>query len=231
MADLFSSAGTLAGGLFGSPDDPYKKMMKQATRYADQAASYQNPFYNSGVNSIPQYEEWLGGMKDPSEFINNLMGGYSASPYAQYQQEQSMRSANNMASANGLSGSTPMMLQAQENASNISSGDMNNWLSQVLGINTQYGSGLNNNINRGQQSANNLSNIYGSLGNLSAGGAYNAELAKQQRTADIISGLLGMGQSGSQAYFGSQGNNSGGEANGSGGMDMGSIMKLLMMMG
>jgi len=52
-----------------------------------------------------------------------------------------MRAANNIGSATGMTGSTPMMQQAQQNAQNISSGDMQNWLSQVLGINNQYGQG------------------------------------------------------------------------------------------
>lgn len=224
MADLFSSMASLAGGLFGSGDDAYKDMMKQASAYADKAASYQNPFYDAGTAAIPQYQDWLSGMSDPSAFINNLMGGYSASPYSQYEQEQAIRAANNMGSASGLTGSTPMQLQAQENAANIANKDMEQWLAHVLGINTQYGQGLSTEIGRGQQSANQLSNIYGSLGNLAAGGAYNADMAKQKQLSDILSGIFGIGSSAYGAYSGSQGNGS------SGGMNMSSLLPLLMMM-
>lgn len=194
MADLFSSLGSLVGGLFGGGGDPYNDAMKQYSKYANKAAGYQNPFYQSGVNSIPQYESWLTSMQDPTAFINNLMGGYQESPYAHYQQEQGMRAGTNMASATGLTGSTPFAQQLQENAQNISSKDMDQWLQNVLGINTQYGQGLNTNINRGQQSANMLSNIYSGLGNQMAGGAYGRGMAGQQQLSDILSGILGLGQ-------------------------------------
>lgn len=213
MADLFSSIGSTIGGLFGGGGDPYKDAMKQYKMYADKAAGYQNPFYQSGVNSIPQYEDWLKGMSDPSQFINNLMGGYSESPYSQYQQQQSMRAAQNMGSANGLSGSTPMMLQAQQNAQDISSKDMDQWLQNVLGVNTQYGQGLNTNINRGQQSANQLSNIYSNLGNQMGGAKYGQGMANQSKFSDLISGLLGLTAAGAGSMTGGGGGNAGGGIN------------------
>jgi len=195
MADLFSSIGDAVGGLFGmgSSSDPFKDASKQYTKYADQAASYQNPFYQSGKRSIPQYEDWLKGMSDPSEFINNLMGGYSTSPYSQYEQDQSMRASNNAASASGLTGSTPYQLQAQENASNLANKDMEQWLSHVLGINTEYGQGLNTNINRGQQAGNQLSGIYSNLGSQMGNAAYGSSMAQQSSLANLLSGLLGIG--------------------------------------
>jgi hypothetical protein len=133
-------------------------------------------------------------MQDPTAFINNLMGGYQESPYAHYQQEQGMRAGTNMASASGLTGSTPFAQQLQENSQNISSKDMDQWLQNVLGINTQYGQGLNTNINRGQQSGNMLSNIYSNLGNQMGGGAFGSTMANNAKFSDILSGLLGIGQ-------------------------------------
>jgi hypothetical protein len=216
MADLFSSLGSIAGGLFGNGGDSYKDAMKQYKKYADKSSGYQDPFYQSGKNSIPQYEQWLSGMSDPSQFINNLMGGYSESPYAQYQQQQGMRAAQNIGSATGLSGSTPLMLQSQQNAQDISSKDMDQWLQNVLGINNQYGQGLNTNINRGQGAANNLSNIYNNLGNQMGGAAYGAGMANQSQLSNILSGLLGIGSNipfGGGSSGGSSGGNSGGGIN------------------
>jgi len=188
MADLFSSLGGLVGGLFGGKD-PYKDASKQYEKYANQAASYQNPFYQAGTGALPQYQNYLQGMSDPSAFINNLMGGYQASPYSQYMQDQSIKAAQNAASASGLSGSSAMNQAIQQNAANISSQDMNQWLQNVLGINTQYGAGLGGLVGMGQGSANNLSNIYNSLGQNLAQGSYGSANASNQRMSDIFGGL------------------------------------------
>lgn len=219
MAGLFDSLGSIAGGLFGN--DPNKEAMKQYKKYANKAANYQNPFFNAGTGAIPDYQNYLNNMKDPSKFINDLMGGYNESPYSKYLQDQSMRAANNMGSANGLSGSTPLTQFAQENASNIASGDMNQWLQNVLGINNQYGSGLNNLMGMGQGAANNLSNIFGNLGGQMGGAAAGSQNYQNKQISDILGGIFGLG---SNFNFGN-GNNSGGSGNSSNQEAM--LMKLL----
>jgi len=195
MADPFgaiASAGMFGGGLFGSSSDPYKKSRKYLEQYADKAASYQNPFYDAGTAAIPQYQDWLSGMKDPASFINNLTNQYQESPYQQYEQDQAMRAAKNMGSSSGLTGSTPLMLQAQENSANISNKYMEDWLRNVLGINTQYGMGLNNMVGMGQNSANNLSQIYSNLGNQLSGSSAASSMANSQNMGAMLSGLLGL---------------------------------------
>lgn len=215
MAGLFDSIGSIFGGL--TSKDPYKDAMKQYQKYANQAAGYQNPFYNAGKGAIGDYQNYLKGMSDPSEFINNLMGGYSESPYAKHMQDQSMRAAQNMGSASGLSGSTPLTQFAQENAGNIASGDMNQWLQNVLGINNQYGGGLEKLMGIGQNSANSLSNIFGNLGNNMGGAAAGSTNFNNKKMSDIFSGLFGL--AGNMSGMGSFG--------GSGGNDMGGMEKYL----
>jgi hypothetical protein len=176
------------GDMFGfNSGDPYKKGMEQLQHYYNEAKKTQQPYYDAGTNSIPQYQNWLNTMQDPSGFINNMMAGYSESPWARYQQDQSMRAATNMASANGLAGSTPMQLQAQQNAANISSQDMNSWLSNVLGINTQYGAGEGNLVNMGQNNANSLMNLMSSMGGGMAKGAFGKKAANQQDMINMLS--------------------------------------------
>jgi hypothetical protein len=178
-------------GLFGRSGSPYQKGMNEYQNYFNQGMDTQKPFYEAGKSAIPQYQEWLNGQKDPSKFINNLMGGYQESPYAKFQQQQAMRAGQNSGSANGLLGSTPLMQQMQENASNISSGDMNNWMSQVLGINTQYGNGLNNQMQSGQHAADQMSNMYQNAGDWMGNAAYGREFGHQQDRSNIINGLFG----------------------------------------
>lgn len=182
--------GQLLGGLFGNSGAPYGDAMKQFEKYFGRAGQYQNPFYNAGTGAIPQYQEWLQGMKNPSGFINNLMGGYQESPFAKFQQQQGVRAAQNIGSASGLTGSTPLTQFAQQNAQNISSQDMDQWLQHVLGINSQYGQGLGNLMSGGQGAANNLSNLMSQLGVLMGQGAYGQRTGENQDRSNIIGGLL-----------------------------------------
>jgi hypothetical protein len=184
--------GQFLGGLFGDSGSPYGDAMKQYQKWTDKAAQYQNPFFDAGKGAIPDYQKWLSGMQDPSGFINKLMGGYQQSPWAQYQTDQAMNAAQNMGSASGLSGSTPLTQFAQQQASGIASGDMQNWLGNVLGINTQYGQGLGGLMGMGQNSANMLSQLYGNLGNQMGQGAYGQRAGQNQDKWNMIGGGLGM---------------------------------------
>src|SRR6185295_2293555 len=105
---FLSGLGGLFGGLFGHSDRPYEQAGQQYQKYGDLANNAQNPFYQAGTQATGNYQDWLQAQKNPSEFVNNLMGQYQESPYAQYQQQQAQRAGTNMASANGLSGSTPL---------------------------------------------------------------------------------------------------------------------------
>ncbi len=160
-----SGLGGILGGLFGDSGSPYNDAMKQYQYWGNKAQSAQNPFLNAGNQATGNLQNWLGTMQNPSQFINNLMGHYQESPFAKYEQQQAMRAGTNAASASGLTGSSPFAQQLQQNASNISSQDMQNWLSQVLGINTQYGAGNKFLSGQGANAANAMTNMYGRMGN------------------------------------------------------------------
>lgn len=187
-----SGLGGVLGGLFGNSSKPYDAEMNQYQDYMNRGKSVQDPYNNAGVGALGNYQDWLNGQKDPSGFINKLMGDYNESPYAHNLQQQSVNSAQNAASASGLTGSTPMMQQIQQNANNISSQDQNQWLQNVLGINTQYGQGQNNLINGGQSSANKLTDLYNSMGNNMGQASYNKEQSKQNNFWNTLGGIGSM---------------------------------------
>ena len=187
-----SGLGGFLGGLFGDSGKPYDKAMEQYQQWAGKAQGTQQPFLDAGTGAIGDYQEWLKGQKDPSGFINNLMGQYQESPYAQYLQKQSLRAGQNAASASGMSGSTPLMQQMQQNAGNIASQDQNQWLQNVLGINTQYGQGQNNLMTGGQNAANSLTNMYNQTGQQMGEAAYGKEAGKKNDFWNTIGGGLSM---------------------------------------
>lgn len=196
LAGMFGGGGggggglaQLFGGLFGDSGKPYEDAMGQFKKYFGQAQNAQNPFYQAGTGAIPQYQDWLGKMKDPSKFINDTMGQYKESPWAKFQTQQGTRAANNAGSASGLIGSTPLGQANADYAQNISSQDMQSWLGNVLGINNQYGQGQNNLMQGGQQSANQISNLLSQLGQLMGQGAYGQRAGENQDRNNIFGGI------------------------------------------
>ncbi len=180
----------IISGLFSDSGAPYEAAQDQYQKWADKSQAVQNPFLNAGKNAIGGFQDWLKSMQDPSSFINNLMGKYNESPWAKFQQQQAMRAGTNAASASGMTGSTPFAQALQQNASNISSQDLNQWLQNVLGINTQFGSGQKSLVDTGQTSANALTNMYGNTGNNMAEAAYGKKAGENQDTMNTVGGVL-----------------------------------------
>lgn len=192
--DPFNFIGSLGSGikgLFGHSNQPYDAAKDEYEKYIQQSQQTQKPYYDTGTNAMGQYKDWLETQKDPTKYINKLMGDYQESPYAKYLQEQSVRAGQNAASASGLLGSTPFAQQLQENATNIASGDMNKWLENVLGINTQYGQGQNNLMQTGQHAADQMSNTYNQAGQNMANLTYGSNAGKKQDWWNTIAGGLG----------------------------------------
>ena len=192
-AENFASAiPGLAQGFFGDSGKPYEEAWKGYKPFFEQAKTSQNPFYNAGTQAIPQFQNWLNTQKDPSGFINHLMNQYQESPWAKYSQQQSMRAAQNAGSATGLTGSTPLQLQAQQNAQGISSQDMNQWLQNVLGINTQYGAGLHGQEQMGQHAGDILSQLFQGAGEYKGGTNYGQEAGQQSDQNALWAGIAKM---------------------------------------
>ena len=201
--------------VFNSNSRPYGDAMDQYSRYADQASAVQKPYQQWGQEGMGQYGDWMNKQKDPGQFINNLMGQYQQSPYNQYLQQQSARSSQNAASAAGLGGSTPLFNEIGQNSANIAQGGIDNWLTNALGINTQYGQASQNRVNIGQNSANQLSNLYSDQGQNTANLKFGQSKGKM---TDMAANFGGFGQGFSQGFGGGQGGGS---------MDMSSLMKFL----
>jgi hypothetical protein len=203
LAELF-------GGLFGHSDDPYKKAREAYQPYFNQATGAQQPYSQAGQAALGPYQQMLHGMSDPSGFINHLMGQYQESPFAKYQQQQSIRAGQNAASMGGLPnglggagyGSTPFAQQLQQNAQNISSQDMQNWLGRALGVNTQALGGYGNLISGGQGAANQLSNLYGQGGENMAQFAFGQGAGRSQDFSNMFGGLGNLLGSGIFGNFG-----------------------------
>jgi hypothetical protein len=161
-----SNLGGFLGGIFGNPQKPYDK---------------NQGYLDKGKQGYQGYQDWLNKQQDAAKFINDTMNQYQESPYAHNMQQQSIRAGQNAASASGLTGSTPFAQQLEQNAGQISSADQNQWLHDVLGINTQYGQGQFNNANA-------MNDIYGRMGE----NAYNKETTGQNNMWNTIGNGIGL---------------------------------------
>lgn len=203
LSMLMQAGGGMTGGLqqilsgiFGRSGAPYQAGMNEMSKYFGQAREAQNPFYNAGTAAIPKYQDWLLKMQDPTKFVNDISSQYSESPFARTLQDSSIRANTNAASMGGLSngmggagiGSTPMTQFAQQNAHDISSQDQNQWLQNILGVNTQYGAGQKGMIDTGQHSADMISQLMAQLGMGMAQGAYGKRAGQETDKMNIING-------------------------------------------
>lgn len=162
---------SLMQGIFGHSNSPYDKAGKTYKEYLDKS-----------TNAFNTFRDILDREKDPSAFVNKLMGDYQESPWAKNLQTNARRAAINAGSASGLTGSTPLMNQISQNASNISSEDQQNWLKNVLGVNSEYLSGSSH-------IADELSKLFGGAGEYLGGTAYGSENAKNSDRSDLWSGI------------------------------------------
>jgi len=186
---LMGGLGNLFGGLFGDSGGPARAGMDEYQKWAQQGINGMQPYAQAGQGAIGDYQKWLQNQKDPSAFINSMMGQYKESPYTQFLQQQAQRAGQNFGSANGMSGSSALAQQMQNNAGNIASSGMNDWMQKVLGINSQYGEGQQNMMNNGQNAANSLSNMYQNMGNTMGSGAYNQQQGKNHDFWNTIGGI------------------------------------------
>jgi hypothetical protein len=189
IAALIQAAPHLLQGFFGNSGDPSRNAGKEYFNYYNKAIGRQNPFYEAGTGALPKYQDWLDTQKDPSKFINDQMGKYSQSEWAKNLTHQATNAATNMASANGLSGSTPLAQQIAQNAGNIASADQNQWLQNVLGINTQYGAGEKGLIDTGQHSADQMSNLDQQQGKNAANASYGQTLGQNSDRNEILQAI------------------------------------------
>lgn len=186
-----SSIPGFAQSFFGNSGAPFKKAMNAFIPYFQQSQAFQAPYFQGGTAAVPQYSQYLNKMQNPEDFINNIMKNYHQSDRAKYLTDAALRANNNMASAAGLVGSSPWQESGEKYAKDIAEEDIDSWLRDVLGINTQYGQGLGNELNMGQHSADILSELFNQGGRTAGEAAYGQEAGRQ---SDRNSGWAALGK-------------------------------------
>lgn len=184
----------IGGNPYSGAMDEYQDANQMLGNYLNQATSYLNPYYQAGTGALPQYQNALDNMKNPSEFYNQMMSGYQESPAAKFRQEQSVNSANARAAATGLSGSSNNL----DDVSNITQGiigqDQQQYFNNLMGINNNYMSGLGGLSNMGMGAAQGYGNLYSNFGNQQANmydHMADAKYAKKQQDNNMLGDIAG----------------------------------------
>jgi hypothetical protein len=151
-----SGAAGYAG--YSNMADELGDAQNQITQYLQQATGYMQPFYDAGTQGLSAYQKGLSPLQNPVQLMNQLMGGYTESPYAQFQQQQSITAANAAGAASGMLGSGAEQKELMQQSQAISSKDMQQWLNNIFGIYKGYMGGEKNLMTQGYGAAGQMGN-------------------------------------------------------------------------
>lgn len=198
LKELGKGVGGLASGgswlnravMGGNPADKAMPYLNQAE---DLASNAYNPYIQRGEqaygNLQPQYESMS---QDPTAYLNDLMSNYRPSTGYQFAEKEMSRALANDAAAAGFSGSDYHQKQRGELIRGLLGQDMQNFLRNVLGIQSTGMQGqqgiADTGFNAASQRTDALGNVYGAK----AGLGFQGQQQKNQQKAELVSALIQM---------------------------------------
>lgn len=191
---------------------------QDASKGYDQANQYIAPYRTGGAQDYSNYRNYVGQQgqnldqfshsgdwqhqqinQSPTDYYNQIMGGYNESPQAKYEQEQSLRASNAGGAASGMLGSGAAQKALQQNAADISGRDQQRYFQNVGNAN-QMQMGYLGDLRNQQNQYNSMQQYLTGMGYGAATGsgqnAINKGLSNaqyDQSAFDNIAGLVGAG--------------------------------------
>lgn len=163
--------------------------MQDANKYLDQipGVGHQgyDPYVNAGLDASGrtknQYESL---MSDPTAFMNKLMEGYKPSEGYQFQKDQLTKELGNTAAMGGIAGTPLDQMNQGEGIQKLLSGDMQQFLQNVLGLFNTGLQGEEGIAGRGFDASKSLTDLLGNALNQQGGLAFqNAQQQNSDRNA------------------------------------------------
>lgn len=175
--------------------------MNAANQYLNQipgvAHQGYDPYINEGRDASgktkSQYEDL---MNDPTGFINKLMEGYKPSEGYQFQKEQLTKELGNTAAAGGIAGTPQDQMNQGAGIQKLLSGDMQQFLQNVLGAFNTGLAGEEGVATRGYDASGKLTDALGGALNQQGGLAFQNAQQNQTNKNALFSALakaLGVG--------------------------------------
>ena len=160
-----------------------------------------DPYVNEGRDASgktkSKYEEL---MSDPTGFINKLMEGYKPSEGYQFQKEQLTKELGNTAAAGGVAGTPMDQMNQGAGVQKLLSGDMQQFLSNILGVFNTGLKGEEGVAERGYDASGKLTDALGGALNQQGGLAFNDVQQKQKNKNDLWS-MFGKALGGAAGSF------------------------------
>ena len=160
---VFKAIGRMLG--LSSPKgivNPAQQAMPYLNQVPGIGKQYHEPFIQSGQEAQkvtrPIYERMA---QDPAAFLNALMEGYTPSRGYQTREKVLSQALRNSAAQGGYAGTPYAMNQQGELINDLMSGDQQQFLNNLMGIQGQGMGGLEGMVGRGHQSSSNLADYLG----------------------------------------------------------------------
>lgn len=185
--------------IFGKKSDPAGAANPYLSQIPAIGQNYYNQYINTG-NQAQNNARWqYEAMLDPKAFLNNLMSGYKTSEGYNFQKDLLTKELGNTAAAGGVAGTPMDQLNQGQAVQGLLSQDMQQYLSNLLGIQKTGLEGEQGIANKGFDATKNLVDLLGGAANQQGGLAFNSAQQKNSDRSGFISMLakaLGAGVGG-----------------------------------
>lgn len=154
---------------------------------------YLDPYSKMGMDAATKYSAAADSMlSDPTGFVSKIMDSYYQSPQYKYQAGQASDAAANASAMGGTLGTGFHQNQVADAIQGISSRDMQQFLQNILGVNTMGMDATGNVMNQGYNASKSLADILS--GNLRDQGSLAYDSAERRATgaSDLIAGGASM---------------------------------------
>lgn len=178
--------------LFGIGDaNPANQARKYIDQIPGQLYGIYDPYIDRGNAQYAGLNQQYTNMgQDPTGYLNKILQSYTPSKAYQLQRDEALRAAGNTAAAGGMRGSLDDIQKQARIADSLSGQDMQQWLNNVLGIQSTGLTGQQGFYNQGYNAANNLagdlSNVLGTQGQL----AFQGQAQQNQSYRDLMNALF-----------------------------------------
>ena len=143
---------------------------------------------NEASNTInPEFNQ-MG--TDPAAFLEKLMKGYAPSRGYQLQRDEALKAAGNSAAAGGMRGSSNDISNEARISDMLQGKDMQDWIQNVLGIQTHGAEGLSHTADTGFNATGALTGDLSNVLGTQAGLAFQGQANQNQGRNDLLSGLV-----------------------------------------
>lgn len=178
----------IGGSSYSNPATAAQPYLDNIPGYVDQ---YMQPFIDMGQTAGGIAQQQYGQMaSDPTGYYDSLYQSYEPSDYYQYMSDQLGKTQQNTAAAGGFSGTTNDQNQQMTTQNALMNYDWNQYLEQVLGIQSGGLQGEQQMYNTGFQASNNALEGMTGYANASAtnqaGGIANQNAMKNAQSQALL---------------------------------------------